>query len=126
MSSKLSYTGKLFRRIAICCGAWTENPHKIWENHLAFKYIDEYHPIPDFIYARGQDGKWHPEMVYDDREFWFWQAMRWLEENGYIERQEGTYRFGHHKYYRIGHGTEIRLTEKGLAAAPAYLKIKED
>ena len=123
----LSYTGKLFRRIAICCGAWTETPHEIWKHHFLAKYSDDYETRPVFLHKRREDGKWTCEMhPSDDKEYEFWKALKWLEENGYIKRRMGTYRYGHWKYYHIGHGIKIGLTEKGLAAAPYYIKQKED
>ena len=122
----LSYTGKLFRRIAICCGAAHGNPHKVWENHLQIKYMDEYFSYTAFLYHRGNDNKWTAEKTPEDnKEFEFWKGLKWLEENGYIARREGTQKYGTYGTLTC-RATYIVLTEKGLAVAPKYLKQKED
>ena len=126
----LSYTGKLFRRIAICCGAWTKEPHKVWLSTIRYKYRDEYDSeIIDGPYRRGDDNKWHPDWELDhSKDFECWKAVRWLSENGYITtrntRNASRNCYGYVRF--TFDDTEIRLTEKGLSAAPAYLKQKEE
>ena len=124
----LSYTGKLFRRIAICCGAWTDHPHKITETHFQVKYC-EYDSDDDFLYLRGENGKWTVKRwPADDKEYEYWKALCWLRDNGYItvtkERLASYNCYGHVSF--IYNDNVIRMTDKGLAAAPAYMRQKED
>lgn len=129
MKQQLSYTGKLFRRIAIDCGAWTGKPHKVWYIHLKSKHYRDYDSSYELIWSRGEDGKWHSsKRPEDDKEYEFWKALRWLKENGYIDLSEEAHAcrntYGYVSFTITD--TAIRLTEKGLAAAPAYMKVKED
>ena len=120
----LSYTGRLFRRIVVSSGYTFGNSRRVSYVGLMVKF-NEYSSRDEFVYRRGADGKWHcscrPE---DDNEFRFWEAIRWLEKNGYIKVSwRETVRVS-----RLLDGSDsfIKLTEKGLAAAPSYLKQKED
>jgi hypothetical protein len=120
----LTYTGKLFRRIAICCGAAHGKLHEVSKSRLEFKYPDEYNWHWDVIFRRGANNKWTPTfMPADDNEYNLWKGLKWLEENGYIKCCERTVRLSR---LRTGLDTYITLTEKGAAIAPKYIKQKED
>ena len=125
----LTYTGKLFRRIAICCGAWTGTPHKVTGIHFKNKYRNEYESDIENLFYRNEDKKWcRATWPTDDREWEYWKALCWLRDNGYITfRKEKLAHYNCYGYVSfIYHDIVIRMTDKGMATAPTYMKQKED
>ena len=117
----LSYTGLLFRRIIVASG-YTYGKHmRISVNRLSTKYGSEYCNKLHQVYRRNKRGYW--DYIYEpviDRKTPLWDALNWLEDNGYIQisRNETV------RVSRLCTGMDdfIKITEKGLAAAPQYLR----
>ena len=122
----LSYTGKLFRRIAICGGAVYGRPHKVWEHTFLSKYHDDYHSDREYIYSRAYDGRWRSTArTLDDREFEYWKALKWLQAEGLVEVRTGHIKYG--TYRTLSYKADyIVLTSKGLELAHKYINQKED
>lgn len=122
MANELSYTGKLFRRIAICCGAYYGNFHGVHSTHIMLKWADDYQDKHKKVYRRNKHGYW--ELYYDvsvNRRDAFENGLHWLEDNGYIK-------VNWNMAVRVsrlltGCTDGITLTEKGKQVAPKYLKM---
>lgn len=117
----LSYTGLLFRRIVVTSGYTYGKNLRVSVVHLTNKYGSEYCNKLKVVYRRNKKGRW--DYSYEpviDRKTPFWDALNWLEDNGYIQisRNETV------RVSRLCTGMDdfIKITEKGLAAAPQYLR----
>ena len=119
----LSYKGLLFRRIVVNCGFTYGSCHSVKKGTLALKYGSDYDDQVRMVYKRNKRGYWERtfETFIFNRQA-LDNALRWLEQEGYITIREERYRLS--RNYSAA-DDYIRLTDKGRAAAPAYLKAKD-
>ena len=121
MATELSYTGKLFRRIVISSGFTYGKQMRVSVTHLTTKFADDYENKQKKVYRRNSKGYW--DCFYEvviDRRTAMWDALNWLEANGFITiSRDETVRVSR---LLTGLDSFVKLTEKGLAAAPKYLK----
>lgn len=121
MTNELSYTGKLFRRIVVSSGFTYGKRMRVSVTHLTTKFADDYDDMLKKVYRRNSKGYW--ELNYEvavDRRTAMQDALDWLEANGFITiSRDETVRVSR---LLTGLDSFVKLTEKGLAAAPKYLK----
>ena len=122
MKDELSYKGKLFRRIVISSGYTYGKRMRVSINHLIIRFADDYENKYKKVYRRNKKGYW--DLYYDvaiNRRSAIWEALDWLEDNNFItiSRHETV------SVSRLLSGMDdfAKLTDKGLEAAPKYLKM---
>lgn len=124
MTNELSYTGKLFRRIVVSSGFTYGKRMRVSVTNLTVKFADDYENKQKKVYRRNSKGYWdfNYEVVIDRRTA-MWDALNWLEANGFITiSRDETVRVSR---LLTGLDSFVKLTEKGLAAAPKYLKLHD-